>query len=73
VEQTVESKTIQTYECRTLSVEDVQKILGLSRSQAYGIVHSALVNEKPFIARRLGNRIFVSKKSFVAYLEEMGL
>lgn len=73
MEQAVERKTTKNYECLTLSVEDVQKILGLSRSQAYGIVNSALVNEKPFIARRLGNRIFVSKKSFVAYLEEIGL
>ena len=48
-----------------LSVEDVEKVLGLSRINAYNICHS-----EGFPAKRVGKRILVPKDSFIEWLHK---
>ena len=63
----------ETYECRTLRVEDLSEILGIGRSAAYNLVRQAeLSNGIPFSVFRIGNTLLVSKKSFNEYLESVG-
>ena len=56
------------YECRTYTVNDVARILGVSRTQAY-----RLVQEDLFKSVRIGNAIRISKRSFDHWLESLDL
>ncbi|WP_416825509.1 helix-turn-helix domain-containing protein [Ectobacillus polymachus] len=47
-----------------LNVEDIQKILGIGRRQAY-----ELVNSESFHVVRVGRRIKILKKVFISWLE----
>lgn len=46
-----------------LNVEDIQKILGIGRGQAYQLAHSG-----QFHVVRLGNRIKIAKEVFIQWL-----
>lgn len=50
---------------RTYLVEDIQKILGISRTSAY-----QLVKEGQFQVVRIGKAIRISKKSFDDWLDK---
>lgn len=52
-------------EKRTYTVDEIQDILGISRSTAYG-----LVKKKLFHSVRIGGHIRISCKSFDAWLDE---
>ena len=56
------------FECRTYTVNDVARILGVSRTQAY-----RLVQEDLFKSVRIGNAIRISKRSFDYWLESLDL
>ena len=56
------------FECRTYTVKDVARILGVSRTQAY-----RLVQEDLFKSVRIGNAIRISKRSFDHWLESLDL
>ena len=56
------------FECRTYTVNDVARILGVSRTQAY-----RLVQEDIFKSVRIGNAIRISKRSFDHWLESLDL
>ena len=56
------------FECRTYTVNDVARILGVSRTQAY-----RLVQEDLFKSVRIGNAIRISKRSFDHWLESLDL
>ena len=55
-------------ECRTYTVNEVARILGVSRAQAY-----RLVQEDLFKSVRIGNAIRISKRSFDHWLESLDL
>ena len=55
-------------ECRTYTVNEVARILGVSRAQAY-----RLVQENLFKSVRIGNAIRISKRSFDHWLESLDL
>ena len=56
------------FECRTYTVNDVARILGVSRTQVY-----RLVQEDLFKSVRIGNAIRISKRSFDHWLESLDL
>lgn len=56
------------FECRTYTVNDVARILGVSRTQAY-----RLVQEDLFKSVRIGNAIRISKRSFDHWLKSLDL
>ena len=49
----------------TLRAEDVAEILGVSRANAYVIMHS-----KGFPSMQIGKRIMVTKDHFLAWMEK---
>lgn len=49
---------------QTLSVSDIQALLGIGRKQAYELVHS-----NQFHIVKVGKRIKVSKNVFIKWLE----
>lgn len=51
---------------RTYTVEEIQDILGISRTTAYN-----LVKTKEFHSVRVGGHIRISKKSFDEWLDKM--
>ena len=55
-------------ECRTYTVNEIARILGVSRAQAY-----RLVQEDLFKSVRIGNAIRISKLSFDKWLEPLDL
>lgn len=55
-------------ECRTYTVNEIARILGISRTQAY-----RLVQEDLFKSVRIGNAIRISKRSFDEWLESLDL
>lgn len=56
------------FECRTYTVNDVARILGVSQARAY-----SLVREDLFKSVRIGNAIRISKRSFDEWLESLDL
>jgi len=52
---------------RTYTVDEIQDILGISRTTAYN-----LVKTKAFHSVRVGGHIRISKKSFDEWLDKMG-
>ena len=58
----------RTLECRTYTVNDIARILGVSRTQAYRLVQEGL-----FKSVRIGNAIRISKRSFDEWLESLDL
>ena len=56
------------FECRTYTVNDVARILGVSRTQAYRLVQEGL-----FKSVRIGNAIRIPKRSFDKWLEPLDL
>lgn len=56
------------FECRTYTVNDVARILGVSRAQA-----CRLVQEDLFKSVRIGNAIRIPKRSFDKWLEPLDL
>ena len=56
------------FECRTYTVNDVARILGVSRTQAYRLVQEGL-----FKSVRIGNAIRISKRSFDEWLDSLDL
>ena len=56
------------FECRTYTVNDVARILGVSRTQAYRLVQEGL-----FKSVRIGNAIRISKRSFDEWMESLDL
>lgn len=61
---TILSSTDNDDEKRVYLVEDIQKILGISRTMAY-----ALIKEAPFRVIRIGTAIRVSKADFDKWLD----
>ena len=55
-------------ECRTYTVNEVARILGVSRTQAYRLVQEGL-----FKSVRIGNAIRIPKRSFDKWLEPLDL
>ncbi len=55
-------------ECRTYTVNEIARILGVSRTRAY-----CLVQEDLFKSVRIGNAIRISKRSFDEWLESLDL
>ena len=53
------------YDKRTYTVDEIQDILGISRTSAYN-----LVKQKSFHSVRIGGSIRISKKSFDAWLDQ---
>ena len=56
------------FECRTYTVNDVARILGVSQARAYRLVQEGL-----FKSVRIGNAIRISKRSFDKWLEPLDL
>ena len=59
-----EAQTLPQPEKRTYTVDEVQSILGISKSSAY-----ALVKEGQFKCINVGRHIRISKKSFDEWLD----
>ena len=55
-------------ECRTYTVNEIARILGVSRTQAYRLVQEGL-----FKSVRIGNAIRISKRSFDEWLDSLDL
>lgn len=55
-------------ECRTYTVNEIARILGVSRTQAYRLVQEGL-----FKSVRIGNAIRIPKRSFDKWLEPLDL
>ena len=55
-------------ERRTYTVNEIARILGVSRTQAYRLVQEGL-----FKSVRIGNAIRISKRSFDHWLESLDL
>lgn len=55
-------------ECRTYTVNEIARILGVSRAQAY-----RLVQEDLFKSVRIGNAIRIPKRSFDEWLGPLDL
>ena len=55
-------------ECRTYTVNEVARILGVSQTRAYRLVQEGL-----FKSVRIGNAIRISKRSFDHWLESLDL
>lgn len=55
-------------ECRTYTVSEIARILGVSQARAY-----RLVQEDLFKCVRIGNAIRISKRSFDHWLESLDL
>jgi len=51
----------------TLTVEQVGKVLGISRTKAYELVHA-----KDFPTIRIGKRLIISKFALVKWIQENG-
>ena len=58
----------RSLECRTYTVNEIARILGVSRTQAY-----RLVQEDLFKSVRIGNAIRIPKRSFDHWLESLDL
>ena len=58
----------RSLECRTYTVSEIARILGVSRTQAYRLVQEGL-----FKSVRIGNAIRISKRSFDHWLESLDL
>lgn len=56
------------FECRTYTVNDVARILGVSQARAYRLVQEGL-----FKSVRIGNAIRIPKRSFDKWLEPLDL
>ena len=55
-------------ECRTYTVNEIARILGVSQARAYRLVQEGL-----FKSVRIGNAIRISKRSFDEWLESLDL
>ena len=55
-------------ECRTYTVNEIARILGVSQARAYRLVQEGL-----FKSVRSGNAIRISKRSFDHWLESLDL
>ena len=55
-------------ECRTYTVNEIARILGVSQARAYRLVQEGL-----FKSVRIGNAIRLSKRSFDEWLESLDL
>ena len=55
-------------ECRTYTVNEIARILGVSQARAYRLVREGL-----FKSVRIGNAIRISKRSFDEWLESLDL
>lgn len=55
-------------ECRTYTVNEIARILGVSQARAYRLVQEGL-----FKSVRIGNAIRISKRSFDHWLEPLDL
>ena len=55
-------------ECRTYTVNEIARILGVSQARAYRLVQEGLVKSV-----RIGNAIRISKRSFDHWLESLDL
>ena len=55
-------------ECRTYTVNEIARILGVSQARAYRLVQEGL-----FKSVRIGNAIRISKRSFNHWLESLDL
>lgn len=55
-------------ECRTYTVNEIARILGVSQARAYRLVQEGL-----FKSVRIGNAIRISKRSFDKWLEPLDL
>ena len=55
-------------ECRTYTVNEIARILGVSQARAYRLVQEGL-----FKSVRIGNAIRISKRSFDLWLESLDL
>ena len=55
-------------ECRTYTVNEIARILGVSQARAYRLVQDGL-----FKSVRIGNAIRISKRSFDHWLESLDL
>ena len=55
-------------ECRTYTVNEIARILGVSRTRAY-----CLVQEDLFKSVRISNAVRISKRSFDEWLESLDL
>lgn len=56
------------FECRTYTVNEIARILGVSLARAYRLVQEGL-----FKSVRIGNAIRISKRSFDHWLESLDL
>lgn len=56
------------FECRTYTVNEIARILGVSQARAYRLVQEGL-----FKSVRIGNAIRISKRSFDHWLESLDL
>ena len=63
-EESIVASTGQ-FDKRTYTVDEIQDILGISRTSAYN-----LVKKKAFHSVRIGGRIRISKKSFDEWLDQ---
>ena len=65
-QRTEETMAASAGQCdkRTYTVDEIQDILGISRTSAYN-----LVKKKAFHSVRIGGRIRISKKSFDEWLD----
>ena len=55
-------------ECRTYTVNEIARILGVSQARAYRLVQEGLLKSV-----RIGNAIRISKRSFDHWLESLDL
>ena len=58
----------RSLECRTYTVNEIARILGVSQARAYRLVQEGL-----FKSVRIGNAIRISKRSFDHWLESLDL
>lgn len=58
----------RSFECRTYTVSEIARMLGISQTQAYRLVQEGL-----FKSVRIGNAIRISKRSFDEWLEPLDL
>lgn len=61
--------SIAAQECRTMTVDNIATVLGISRSTAYALTREAERTGEPFRVVRICGTLRIPKKSFANYME----
>ena len=66
-------KEANNNKCLTMTVGEVQQLLGLGRTATYDLVDQAKATCKPFRVICIGRSVKIVRKSFDAWIAENGM